>query len=1317
MRKLIFIFVSLCLMQLSFSQNNAFNKPPVSFLSPDAAALGKYGTFNVNHYTGSPNIAIPIYEIREGGISIPIAIRYDASGFIPNKNSGVVGQNWSLTAGGAITRVVKGVPDDKRDPNPSSASIEDQYTKNHTGYIVGINSNPPSSYPSQSYVENLSFLASSHNNAAGFPQVIGSNVTYEYNPDIFTFNFMGHSGTFVMGNDGQVKVNSDRRYKVDLSGLQAQDNLGTRISTLAFNQTISASPNLNTAIISQIKVTSDDGYEFYFGGKLSALEISFTYPLASSREIIGTTGVINSWYLVKIVEPDGDEVNFDYGFYNYNDAFVLNRLTSSYAGSWDSEVLYPVTFFDIRLFFKNHHLIYNLYNGSSNSTPSLDIQKSLIKMAYLKKITTKLHTVTFSYSKRNEYNMNYFYSNQAGGTDFESMVKKNRNYFSSKLEQISVRDNLGIIRPMDDGDFLGAPILNYDFVYQFYGDNSKGHRLYLTEVINRGNNTSHVLEYKRVGELAHPLVAAVDKWGFYNAESGNVRLVNLNTPVYGNPAEFETNFTHPGQIRTANPSVADVGVIQSIKFPTGGKAEFEFEGHTFRKFLMRKVNAASGNSMIPEWVNLAQDESAGGCRVKRITSISPGVSSQTVLYKYVRDYHLNPNNASSGLLTDYGVFRIRYEGNNNTYHDQVFDENIAMASGFSESHICYSEVEEIKGSQNEGFTRYIYTNPDTDTDSQAARDNYFNGANTIRLFATTDSIVSLANQMKRLARYSSRHTERGLLKKKEIFAAGGTAPVQSEEYRYNTDTARFNERTIGYEKIYNMMYPEQTVFFAYVYFFQSFHLYHYQNNPTQIISKTFANGQTLTEITNLSYKGNANPLLAEKSLTRSDGAVYRTQYFYPEDRVGYPDFTFCSGMLAKHIVSAVVEEKTYLNAVPLTSSRYVYADVGGNGHFKPVRTFSTNHTVAGSVSEEGLNIGYYTDGTVKESYKAHDTRTAYIWDYCRLFPIAEVGNVSDASDVAFTSFETLETWTSGGYNQWQVSNLNAALASFGCPTGSKALNLNYNNTSQQVTRSLSPGKQYVVSLWVKDGTVDVSGLPGVTGLTLGPWTYKEYAVSGLSSITITGTGWIDELRLYPKGALMTTYTYQPLHGITTKCDMNNRISYYIYDLTGKLTLVRDKDFNIIKKICYNYAGQPINCTNVYLKNTEVSSVFYKNDCAPGYAGEPVTYTVAANTYFSSLSLEDANAMAQRDIALNGQAYANTMGVCRCTVSSCTGEGKKCINGICETGQKKYIASTFIKSSGMWNCIYVYEWSDCTISEQYSETSSTACSLTPTCRDY
>ena len=80
-------------------------------LSPQAAALARYGEYPVSHATGVPDISIPLYNIKLGNFTLPISISYHASGIKVDDVASAVGLGWSLNAGGVIARSVRGLPD------------------------------------------------------------------------------------------------------------------------------------------------------------------------------------------------------------------------------------------------------------------------------------------------------------------------------------------------------------------------------------------------------------------------------------------------------------------------------------------------------------------------------------------------------------------------------------------------------------------------------------------------------------------------------------------------------------------------------------------------------------------------------------------------------------------------------------------------------------------------------------------------------------------------------------------------------------------------------------------------------------------------------------------------------------------------------------------------------------------------------------------------------------------------------------------------------------------------------------------------------
>src|ERR1700761_6632744 len=81
--------------------------------SPDAAALGKFGSIPVGPYTGTANISIPLYTIKSGDLTLPVSLGYHSSGNKVEEMASSVGLGWSLNAGGVITRSIRGLADEE----------------------------------------------------------------------------------------------------------------------------------------------------------------------------------------------------------------------------------------------------------------------------------------------------------------------------------------------------------------------------------------------------------------------------------------------------------------------------------------------------------------------------------------------------------------------------------------------------------------------------------------------------------------------------------------------------------------------------------------------------------------------------------------------------------------------------------------------------------------------------------------------------------------------------------------------------------------------------------------------------------------------------------------------------------------------------------------------------------------------------------------------------------------------------------------------------------------------------------------------------
>ena len=134
-------------------------------------------------------------------------------------------------------------------------------------------------------------------------------------------------------------------------------------------------------------------------------------------------------------------------------------------------------------------------------------------------------------------------------------------------------------------------------------------------------------------------------------------------------------------------------------------------------------------------------------------------------------------------------------------------------------------------------------------------------------------------------------------------------------------------------------------------------------------------------------------------------------------------------------------------------------------------------------------------------------------------------------------------------------------------------------------------------------------------------------------------------------AFISTYTYNPLVGVTSLTDPKGITSYYEYDSFGRLKFVKDKNLNVLQKYCYNYKGQQVDCSDnsstsvILYKSAARSGSFTRNNCDLGGAASSVIYNQGVGAFTSSISQAEADALGGDKFNTDGQAYANANATC------------------------------------------------------------------------
>lgn len=579
-------------------------------VSPQTKAMIRYDNSSDVGNTGSFNYSVPLIHWEDPDFDFPINLNYSGTGFKPSEPDNFTGKDWSLACGGVIYRKVVGMPDDFLWDEDGSdytqgflstikqgsdkESIKDSLLYGRPEYLLGM-----------WYSENV--LALNYD-----------NFKYEAASDIYHFNFGRHSGKFMIDYDGSILVygNDGGHYDVDISGYELVSNTSNYTST--------------------IRITTDDGYVYCFGGSYGSVE----YNSLSWQTVVGSLdfdmthkNTIVAFYLSKIIAPNGRELEISYmgedidrKFHElpellmsdtYYDEIMRNNyhLYYSYSASPQDKLNLKATYLFGTLEGDDHrHQILLFDEIEDNQKKPLN---NLNKCALISEVKTDDKRIVLSYSEREKS----IYSHD----DSEPFALK----CGAQLNKISLYRG-------PSGPMIEESTLEYDLMNGLYP------RLYLKSIDNSIEG-KHSFAYNTVG--VDPLTFNIDFWGYWR---GGLDINDSLIPAIADSTKndnlsYNVTSDYLGDIRQPLYNPAGATMLNCIEFPTGGKMEISYENHDYSTYFKKDLHTDYKKVLTDADINYP----CGGARVKSIGFKHNGKSDKKIMYKYTKD---EDSHLSSGIL-------------------------------------------------------------------------------------------------------------------------------------------------------------------------------------------------------------------------------------------------------------------------------------------------------------------------------------------------------------------------------------------------------------------------------------------------------------------------------------------------------------------------------------------------------------------------------------------------------------------------------------------------------------------------------------------
>ncbi|WP_423149759.1 hypothetical protein, partial [Rubrolithibacter danxiaensis] len=1138
------------LLSVKAQTNNSPNPSLENILppSPNAAALTKFGDIPVGLSTGIPQINVPLYSYasKTSGLKLNVSLDYHAGGIKVDEVSSNVGIGWALNAGGVVSRTMRGIYDEM----------------DGIGFINSptvpevLEGNSPTAPEGRPYNKMYASEMDSQN-------------------DIFSFNFNGRSGKFVYGKNNDSLL-------LDLQKLKIQ-KFETRIA--------------GYSMISSFIITDENGYKYYF----DAMEITHNNSMGTAAAVY-----TSSWYLTKIETASGSDfisLEYENSDYTYN----LGKSASEkiyYPGTNSSEtplpqVSYSASISNVRIEGKRLKLITfpdGVTISFDYSTTERTVENNgdfLLKKISVQDISNKrgyklIHDVSINRPTLKEVvpfggltekeDSGYQFSYDIPLPDRLSEQQDHWGFYNNNIVDgglipeeiitVGIGGNYGAYQKVGVGNRDVDPVRSKAGTLKTVRYPTGGSTTFEFEsnkaVDDRLNQEINVVEQKSsrnasMGISCNSQTATVTSFSF-EGDPNSPTEFNIITPAYSTSASNLVSFKL--EVRNSSGLLIDVYQLTPASGSTPTTHQFsksnlspgtyeittyvtgltDFSGYIdFRWLETRLQNPVHVTSTIGH-----NQVYAGGLRVKKIIDYSDS-GSPAKIKEY--EYLLDDNITSSGTLGVYPVYTSAV----------YFDERtLALVDGYVES---YNQNSSPNFFVRSSSTIYPLTSISGSPVTYKKVVEKITGGGvylgrTERYFTSFSDVPVVIDKPFPFAPPSNKDWFYGALLKEVIFdndshkvkeTVNEYTPTIDISWQVASRLENFKSVSIAPVKYvrddqFGVPYWTQPIYFKSASF--------YPDAGRQDLTKTIVydyyanNSEVKTEI---HYQYDPEYFyLKSVSTSTSDGRSTVKTFKYPPDITSGTLAYLYTDMSGKNIINPVVEQIEKKGEIPVSLLRNNYSNPFPNTYVLNTVDFQNGN----SALETRLNYNYNSKGRIVSMSKSSDAPLAYIWGYKDQYPVAEVKNATEA-EIAYASFEGSESLTFT-YN-------NSAISFLSSKTGKNSYTLSSGNTISKA--GLSSAKTYIVSYWTTNSTpYTITGTVGnaVKGIKVGGWTYYEHKITGQTSIILSGSGNVDELRLYPSTAQMTTYTYEPLVGMTSRTDEKGQTTYYEYDDFQRLAYIKDQ---------------------------------------------------------------------------------------------------------------------------------------------------------------